>query len=111
MKRRPKPDSASHPSVGTEGEIAARAELKRTLNSLRVTQEHLAPLMLSEADMRKWGYILDIPEGPGGTKPSQEGHTMVCERCKQPYMVKCDDKTEDCRFHYGKPTSETVNGE
>lgn len=67
--------------------------------------------MLSEDDMRKWGYFLDIPEGLGGTKPSQEGHIMVCERCKQSHMVKRNDKTEECHFHYGKPMSQTVNGE
>lgn len=68
--------------------------------------------MLSEDDMRKWEYILDIPEGPGGTKPSHEGHTMKCERCKQPYMVKGNNNnnTEECRFHYGRQITETVNG-
>lgn len=60
--------------------------------------------------MRQWGYILDIPEGPGGTKPSQEGHTMTCERCKQPYMVKGNDQSEECRYHYGRQISQIVNG-
>ena len=68
-------------------------------------------LTLSTEDMRKWGYIVDMPDGPGGTQPSLEGYTMKCERCSQPYKVKPKDQAEGCLYHYGKQFSRNVNGE
>lgn len=60
--------------------------------------------------MRKWGYILDMPEGPGGDKPNEVGYTMKCERCSQPYMVKPKEQAEGCEYHYGKQFTHKVNG-
>ena len=111
LKRRPKPDSVAHPSVGTEEDLATREESRKSLDSLRITREHLLPLRLSIDDMRRWGYIIDLPDGPGGTKPSLEGYTMQCERCNQPYMVKSEVQPEECLYHYGKQFSRNVNGE
>jgi RNA exonuclease 1 len=60
--------------------------------------------------MRKWGYIIDMPNIPGGTKPSLVGHIMTCERCSQPYMVKSKEQAEECLYHYGKQFTRNVNG-
>ncbi|KIM90892.1 hypothetical protein PILCRDRAFT_811388 [Piloderma croceum F 1598] len=111
LKRRPKPDSASHPSVGTEGELVAREESRKSLDSLRITRDHLLPLLLSMDDMRNWGYIIDMPDGPGGSNPNLEGYTMKCERCSQPYMVRSTALADECLYHYGKQFSQKVNGE
>jgi hypothetical protein len=62
-------------------------------------------------DMRNWGYIIDMPDGPGGSKPNLEGYTMKCERCSQPYMVRSTALADECHYHYGKQFSQKVNGE
>jgi hypothetical protein len=62
-------------------------------------------------NMRNWGYIIDMPDGPGGSKPSLEGYTMKCERCSQPYRVKSTALAEECLYHYGRQFSQKVNGE
>ncbi|KZT20361.1 ribonuclease H-like protein [Neolentinus lepideus HHB14362 ss-1] len=111
LKRRPVPDKVSHPSVGTEQDLVERAEKRKSLESLQLTREYLEPLMLSLDDMQKWGYITEIPEGPGGDKPSEEGNTMKCERCRQQFLVKRLELADECTFHWGRPYSKQVNGE
>lgn len=82
------------------------------MNSLHLTRQHLAPLLLSEDEMKKWGYIIDVPDGPGGSKPSEVGNTMKCERCAQPYQVKPQDQVSDeCEYHFGKQFTRLINGE
>lgn len=81
------------------------------MNSLRLTRDHLVPLLLSEDERRKLGYIIDVPDGPGGSKPSEVGNTMKCERCAQPYQVKPQDQvSEECEYHYGKQFTRLING-
>ncbi|TFK55937.1 hypothetical protein OE88DRAFT_1621054 [Heliocybe sulcata] len=111
LKRRPVPDKVSHPSVGTEQELAERAEKRKSLESLQLTRAHLEPLMLTVEDMQKWGYVTEIPEGPGGDRPSEEGNTMKCERCKEQFLVKRMELADECTFHWGRPYSKQVNGE
>ncbi|KAF8076496.1 ribonuclease H-like domain-containing protein [Lyophyllum atratum] len=111
LKRRPIPDSLSHPSVGTEAELAARAESLKSLNALRLTREKLQPYVMSMDEMVKWGYFVDIPDGAGGTEPSREGQVAKCERCAQPFMVKRAEHADECIYHWGKPRRELVNGE
>ena len=81
------------------------------MDSLRLTRDHLLPLLSSEDEMRRWGYIIDVPDGPGGSKPSEVGNTMTCERCAQPYQVKPKDQvSEECVYHYGKQFTQLING-
>ncbi|KAI0750713.1 Rexo1 protein [Daedaleopsis nitida] len=111
LKKRPKPDSPSHPSVGTEGEILARQEMRKKVESLKLTVSDLEPHVLSMEQMRTWGYIVEVPPGPGGDKPHEEGSIMTCERCTQKFVVKRRDQADQCRFHWGKAFSSKVNGE
>lgn len=110
LKKRPKPDSISHPSVGTEGEILARQEMRKKVESLKLTVSDLEPHVLSVEQMRTWGYIVEVPPGPGGDKPHEEGSVMTCERCTQKFVVKRRDQADQCRFHWGKAFSSKVNG-
>ncbi|KAI0638158.1 ribonuclease H-like protein [Trametes polyzona] len=111
LKRRPKPDSASHASVGTDSEVLAREEMRKKVAALRLTAAQLEPYVLSLDDMKKWGYVVDVPPGPGGDKPHEEGNVMTCERCNQKFQVKRRELADECRFHWGKPFSSRVNGE
>ncbi|KAI0773440.1 Rexo1 protein [Irpex lacteus] len=110
LKKRPKPDSVGHPSVGTAGDIAKREEEQKKLQSLNLTVSHLEPYVLSEEEMRAWGYIVEIPEGTGGDKPSEEGSLQKCDRCNQPFQVKRMEEADQCIFHWGKPFTSKANG-
>ncbi|KAI0353634.1 ribonuclease H-like protein [Trametes cingulata] len=111
LKKRPKPDSAAHASVGTESEVRAREEMRKKVAALRLTAEQLEPYVLSVDEMKKWGYVVEVPPGPGGDKPHEEGSVMTCERCNQKFMVKRLEDADECRYHWGKPFSAKVNGE
>ncbi|KAJ7665529.1 ribonuclease H-like domain-containing protein [Mycena rosella] len=111
LKRRPIPDTSSHPSVGTEAEVSARAEALKSRKSLRLTRAHVEHLILSKEDMELWGFFLDIPEGIGGDEPSLENKIAKCERCVRPFLVKRKDDAEECIYHWGKPVSRKVSGE
>ncbi|KAI0771596.1 ribonuclease H-like protein [Trametes elegans] len=111
LKKRPKPDSASHASVGTEAEVQEREEMRKKVAALRLSAAQLEPYVLSKDDMRKWGYVVDVPAGPGGDKPHEEGSVMTCERCNQKFVVKRAENADQCRFHWGRAFTSKVNGE
>ena len=111
MKNRPKPDSISHPSVGTNAEITKREEDKKKLESLRLTTTHLEPYIMTLEQMETWGYIVQIPEGEGGSRPSEEGYVQTCERCAEPFMVKRKEEADECVFHWGRKFATRQNGE
>lgn len=110
LKRRPKPDSISHFSVGTQNDIAKREEEKKKLESLKLTTSHLASYVLTLEQMETWGYMTEIPEGEGGSRPSEEGATQKCERCAEPFLVKRKDEADECAFHWGKRFTNKQNG-
>ncbi|KAJ7764968.1 ribonuclease H-like domain-containing protein [Mycena maculata] len=111
IKRRPPPDTSSHPSVGTEEEINARAAALKTRKSLRITRAHIEHLILTRQDMETWGFFVDIPDGIGGDRPSLENTIAKCDRCGKPCLVKRKDEAEECIYHWGKPVSRTAGGQ
>ncbi|KDR83648.1 hypothetical protein GALMADRAFT_235962 [Galerina marginata CBS 339.88] len=111
LKRREAPTSTNHPSVGTESEIAARAEAQKSLESLHLSRELLDPLVHSIEELQRWGYYVDIPPAPGGDQPSMEGKIAKCERCAQYFLVKHEEGSDKCIYHWGKPYTTRVNGE
>ncbi|RXW15936.1 hypothetical protein EST38_g9918 [Candolleomyces aberdarensis] len=111
VKRRDKPTFISHPSVGTEDEIKARVEAKKSLESLKLSKTLLEPLIHSKECLSDWGYIVDIPAGVGGREPSLEGKVAKCVRCAQPFQVKRMEEAEDCTYHWGRALMTRVNGE
>jgi RNA exonuclease 1 len=110
IKKRPAPTSLAHDSVGTEGELAARVDARKSLESLHLTRAHLEPLVHSAADLEKAGYFINVPDSPGGTQPSLEGEKAKCERCAQPFVVKRKSEADECIFHWGRPYTTTING-
>ncbi|TFK91509.1 Rexo1 protein [Polyporus arcularius HHB13444] len=111
LKKRPKPDSASHPSVGTDAEILAREEMQKKMQSLKLTASQLEPYVLTLDELKQWGYITEIPPGPGGDRPHEEGSIKTCERCTEKFVVKRREEADQCRYHWGKPFSSKMNGE
>lgn len=100
----------SHSSVGTEDDLAARAESRKKLDNLRLTRDKLKSIVMSLEDMEAWGFIVQVPQGIGGDKPTAEGQVLQCERCTQSYMVKSNPPLEECHYHWGKLFTHKVNG-
>lgn len=110
LKRRAIPTSIAHPSVGTDEDIAARAEARNKLDALRLTRSILTHLLMSTDTMQQWGYVTQIPEGDPGSKPHAIGQITKCERCAQRYMVTSTPTHNECTYHWGRPFSKTING-
>ncbi|CAE6486664.1 unnamed protein product [Rhizoctonia solani] len=86
IKKRPRPDRLNHPSVGTNGAIDARkAEAEAAKNST-LKRSQLQSALLSREQLTQWGYLVQVPEGPGGTRSEEERHSF-----------------ERCAYHWGKP--------
>ena len=100
----------SHPSVGTQADLAERAQRAQSLASHVLTPSQLAPLLLTRDEMHSGGYIIDIPSGPGGTVPSATGTRMTCDRCRSPYEVRDGPDMRECCYHWGKLLPSTLNG-
>ncbi|SJL01868.1 uncharacterized protein ARMOST_05192 [Armillaria ostoyae] len=111
LKRRQIPDTIHHASVGTTDDLAARAAARNSIKSLRLTRAHLEPYLLSLDTMRTWGYIVDIPGGEGSSEPSREGQTVVCERCREPFLVTPHPVKDECLHHWGRPYSKKTSGQ
>ena len=54
--------------------------------------------------MIAWGYVVDVPKGPGGNKRSEKGGTMKCDRCRRPKRAPPTGKAKECVYHWGRPT-------
>lgn len=80
------------------------------MDALRLTRAHLEPYVLAVQELKDWGYIVDVPPGPGGDRPSEEGAVKKCDRCGQQFKVKRREEADECVFHYGRPYTVKANG-
>ena len=53
----------------------------------RLTVERSVRLTLDRESAEAHGYILEVPEGTGGSIPTEEGGSKKCERCGIEYVV------------------------
>ncbi|KAI6105789.1 ribonuclease H-like protein [Pisolithus sp. B1] len=111
LKRRPIPSAISHPSVGTEGDIAARIESQKQLSELRLTRTIVQQLVMTVETMKYWGYITEVPHGEGGSRPDAKNQVKQCERCSRSFTVRKDPKKDECYYHWGRPFTKSINGE
>ncbi|KAF8529142.1 Rexo1 protein [Hysterangium stoloniferum] len=110
IKKRPAPLTPKDDTVGSEAEYQARLNVRKIT---RVEARHLEQVLLTRSQMIEWGFVVDIPTGPGGDKPNSEGDEEVCERCTQRFIVTPLGlgKDEACSFHWARPFTTTSNGE
>ncbi|CAE6416047.1 unnamed protein product [Rhizoctonia solani] len=94
IKKRPKPDRLTHPSVGTNGAIEARkAEAEAAKNST-LQRAQLESALLTREQLIQWGYLVDVPAGPGGTRSEEE----------------CKTLSERCTYHWGRTYVNRMGG-
>lgn len=72
----------------------------------RLTVRKAKALTMDRETLLAYDYVVDIPEGPGGNIPTEEGGNMKCERCAADYIVHGNmseaEKTA-CVYHWGRP--------
>lgn len=109
IKKRVIPKSPNHESVGTEKDISNRLSAPKIS---RVEAHHLEDVVMTKEQLLTWGYVVDVPSGPGGDKPTSEGEQMTCERCTQSFIVTPSGggKDEACSYHWARPYTVTSNG-
>ena len=60
--------------------------------------------------LKMWGFMTEIPEGPGGQSPSDEGKIKQCDRCSKPFVVKRKENADVCVYHWGRSSVTRENG-
>jgi hypothetical protein len=109
IKKRPRPNNISHPSVGTQGTLdARRAEAELAKNST-LLRNQIERALLSRQQLSQWGFLVEVPDGPGGTRVSDEGKEATCERCQTLFVVRGPQSVEEaqemsqrCTHHWGR---------
>lgn len=117
IKKRPKPNHINHPSVGTQGTIDARkAEAEQAKNAI-IKRGQLEAARLTREQLTKWGYLVTVPDGPGGSRVSDEGKETTCERCQTLFVVHAPQTPEEreelsqkCTYHWGRTYLNKVGG-
>lgn len=56
-------------------------------DSDRLTLKKALALTMDRQAMLDHDYVVDVPDGPGGNIPTEEGGNMKCERCAADYIV------------------------
>ncbi|KAL5508315.1 REX3 [Sanghuangporus vaninii] len=111
LKKRSKPTSLLHESIGTEGTFQKRRESHDKLRSLRLSTEHLISHVMNLEQLKTWGFMTEIPDGPGGQNPSDEGKIKQCDRCNKSFVVKRKENADVCVHHWGRVSAKRINGE
>ncbi|KAG8686096.1 RNA exonuclease 3, partial [Ceratobasidium sp. 394] len=109
IKKRPKPNRISHPSVGTQGTIEARRRTEAELKNSTLKRSQVEHAVLSREQLSRWGYLVEVPDGPGGTRVSDEGQEATCERCQTLFVVRAPQSEQEaeelslkCTYHWGR---------
>lgn len=117
IKKRPKPKFLGHPSIGTQGTIEARKAEEELAKKSTVTRAQLQSARLSPEQLVQWGYLVEVPAGPGGTRVSDEGGEATCERCQTLFVVRAprspqeqEEMSHQCTFHWGRTYLNKVGG-
>jgi RNA exonuclease 1 len=112
VKRRPIPDSPSHPSVGSEAARTLRAlEKKNAPVTYTLTLKDVEALTMDEETMRSYGMPMAVPAIPGGERPSAYGAEKKCDRCGENALITHDRGLDACLFHWGRSIRVTTAGE
>ncbi|KAG8746755.1 RNA exonuclease 3 [Ceratobasidium sp. 414] len=108
IKKRLKPNRISHPSVGTQGTIEAR-RVEAELKNLALKHSQIEHAVLSREQLSRWGFLVEVPDGPGGTRTSDEGQEATCERCQTLFVVRAPQSEQEeeelslkCTYHWGR---------
>jgi RNA exonuclease 1 len=86
LKKRPQ--AKSEADIGTNEDVERRKAEAAKASKGRMTPARVQGLVMTREQMEKHDYVVQVPDGPGGDRPTEEGNAMVCDRCKQSFVVK-----------------------
>ncbi|GAA5915383.1 uncharacterized protein JCM6883_006819 [Sporobolomyces salmoneus] len=99
--------------TGTMEEWDSKQKEREEKERGRLTRERVEDFVHDVETLRRFGYLLEVPEGEGGDIPNETGQKRECDRCKNEFVVKEEldqNDREACSYHYGKMISEKIGG-
>ncbi len=112
IRARTKPDTIDSPFVGTVAASVKKVADVEARKASQLSRKRLRRYLLPLDEYAQWGYMLKVPEAPGGTEPEAVGQTKTCDRCRVDFtvsnavdyatMAEQREKGE-CIFHWGRP--------
>ena len=88
LKKRAKPTSAD--DTGTLEDDARKAKERAEKAKGKLTPSRLLKYIADKEKLAKYDYVIEIPGGPGGDEPTEEGNKRTCSRCAREYVVKAE---------------------
>jgi len=76
--------------TGTLEEEAERLAKAAEDEKGRLTRKRVAKFVHPVDKLRQFDYPVELPPGPGGDRPSEEGNMRTCDRCKKDFTVRGD---------------------
>ncbi|GAA5961196.1 hypothetical protein JCM3765_001261 [Sporobolomyces pararoseus] len=111
LKKRP--SASKMIDTGTMEEYDSKVKEREEKEKGKLTRDRVEGFVHDEETLKKFGYLLEVPEGEGGVIPNEVGQTKSCDRCKSEFVVKNDlsqTERQACAYHYGKMISEKIGG-
>ncbi|KAL8281117.1 hypothetical protein RQP46_006475 [Phenoliferia psychrophenolica] len=111
LKKRPL--ALTEADTGTLEDDLEREKARTEEEKGRLTRARIARYVSSKELLAKYDYMVEVPPGPGGDRPTEEGNLRKCERCKEEFTVRRELDQVDrqkCHFHYGRMVTEVLGG-
>ncbi|BGP40379.1 RNA exonuclease 3 [Rhodotorula kratochvilovae] len=80
----------------------------------RLTRKRVAKFVHAKEKLKQFDYVVDMPAGQGGDRPTEEGNMRTCDRCKNEFTVRgelSEDGRQACHFHFGRMVTEKIGGQ
>ncbi|SCZ88630.1 BZ3500_MvSof-1268-A1-R1_Chr2-1g04535 [Microbotryum saponariae] len=111
LKKRPSP--ASEAETGTLEDDLARQKKREEEYRGRLTTDRVQKFIHDVETLRKFDYVVEVPEGAGGDRLTEEGNLRTCDRCGKEFKVSAElteaERTA-CSYHFGKMITEKHRG-
>lgn len=90
LKKRP--SASKDYETGTNEEFERKSKEREEREKGKLTKEKVESFVAKEEELKRFGYLLDVPEGEGGAIPNEVGQKRTCDRCKREFIVKNPDE-------------------
>lgn len=88
LKKRPKPKNESE--TGTLEDDAKRAKERTEQEKGKLDPRRIKRYLASKEQLAQYDYVVQVPDGPGSTQPTEEGNKRTCQRCAREFVVKSE---------------------
>lgn len=88
LKKRPPASKLN--DTGTMEEYDSKVKEREEKEKGKLTRDRVEGFVHDEETLKRYGYLLKVPNGEGGDIPNEVGQTKSCDRCKLEFVVKND---------------------